>query len=192
MRFLAPAPALLLPPALAGLRAVWFFAAAALCLFGTQVPWPADNTLCRDCFMRLRPTRGRGSAAMTAAWRRARDGLGHMQAAARLNLDAGDPVPAPQLVQRDAETVGDGDQGIAPAHGIELHVRRGRGGRGTGTTSASIALEAVAGAQMIGRGQLRLRHAVLPRHRGQRVSGRNAVVAPGVALGLGNDLQCAG
>ena len=63
--------------------------------------------------------------------------LGHMQPAARRNLDAGEVVPAPQLAERDAEAVGDGDQRIAPARGVEHAARRGRCRRGTGTTRAS-------------------------------------------------------
>ncbi len=79
-------------------------------------------------------------------------------------LYAGNPVPAPQLDERYAETVGDSDQGIAPAHGVE-HVCRRRGGRGQRHHQRLHSLDALAlAAQMIGRGQFLHRHAVLPRH----------------------------
>ena len=62
-----------------------------------------------------------------------------MQAAARLDPDAGgDAVPAAQLAQRDAEAVGDGDQGIAAADGVKAGAREGSATGGTGTTSASM------------------------------------------------------
>ena len=72
--------------------------------------------------MPIGATFSRGSVAMATRGRPHTRRLGHMQPAARRNPDAGDLVPAPQLVERDAEPVGDGDQGIAPAHRIH-HAR---------------------------------------------------------------------
>ncbi len=89
--------------------------------------------------------------------------LGHVETPARCNLASGNSIPAPQLVERYSKTIGNGDQGIAAAHGIE-HVRRRRDGRGKRHHQRLNALQALAGAQMIGISQLVHRHAVFPRH----------------------------
>ena len=80
-----------------------------------------------------------------------RGGLGHMQAAARLDPDAGgDSVPAAQLAQRDAEAVGDGDQRIAPAHGVEPGARKRLGDRRHRNHQRLDARDAVGWTELIG------------------------------------------
>ena len=50
-------------------------------------------------------------------------GFGYAKPAARFDLDAGQLVPAPQLSERNAEAICNGDQRIAAAHGVEPRVR---------------------------------------------------------------------
>ena len=94
--------------------------------------------------------------------RRAR-GLGHMQPLARLHLVAGNPVPAAQLIQRDAKSISDGHQRVALAHRVDSRMRRLGNRRRWHKQRLSIS-DAFVYAQMIGRGQRRFRDAILERH----------------------------
>ena len=98
-----------------------------------------------------------------------------------------DVVPAPQLAQRDAEAVGDGDQRIAPARGVEQRVQRRRSDRGHRNhqrldTLNALALAAVGWPSASSASGTRYSRAT----EASVSSGRDAMVAPGVALGLGN------
>jgi len=97
-----------------------------------------------------------------------------------------------ELIQRDAEAVGDGDQRLALAHGVKLCARRGRGGRRHRHDQRLDSFDAIGGAQLIGRGQRLDGDAILARHRGQRILGRHAMVAPRVALGFGDGRHALG
>ena len=122
-------------------------------------------------------------SAASGRWRR----LGYTEAAAGLDLDAGgDAVPAPQLAERDAEAVGDGDQRIAAADGVEPGADDALGRRRDGHGEGLEAGDAVSRVEMVGRGQVRDRNPVCLRHRGQSVSRDDGVVAPGIALGFGD------
>ncbi len=115
-----------------------------------------------------------------------RRGLGHVQPAARHPRDAGgNAVPAPQLAQRDAETVGNRDQRVAARGRCKAGCGpEGSATGGTGTTRPRIPAMLSLGVSWLAVGQLRHRNPILLRHRRQRVSGNHAVVAPRVALAL--------
>ena len=110
-----------------------------------------------------------------------------MQAAAGFDFDAGNLVPAAQLIERDAEAIRDGDQRIAPAHGVEPGVRGGRGGRRHRNHQRLDAREAVARAAA---GWPRPVPPPVTRYsratEASVSSGGHGVVAPGVALGFGD------
>ena len=109
-----------------------------------------------------------------------------MKAAAWIDPCSSHVIPEAQLGQGDAESIGDGDQRIAPARGVENHVGRWRGDGGDGNDESFEALQAVAGVQLVGVGELRLGNAKFAGDGGQGVLGGDAMVAPGAAPGLGD------
>ena len=92
-----------------------------------------------------------------------------MEAAAGLDLDASQLVPTPQLIEGDTKAICNGDQRIAPAHGVEPQVRRGRGGRRNRNDQGGDALQAVTRVELIGLGKRCGLNAIFPRHGGKRV-----------------------
>ena len=144
---------------------------------------------CWRGFARLSAFLGTGMSTAASDGAQSSGRIGHMQAAARFHFYTGDSVPAAQLTQRDAEAVGDGDQCLAFANGIEQRTRRRGRGRRNGnhqSLNPSESVGTVAGGELVGRCQLRFGDAILLGHRGQGVSFGNAMVAPGIALGFGN------
>ncbi len=88
-------------------------------------------------------------------------GLGYTQATSRRNLEAAEIVPAPQLAERDPKPVGDRYQRIPPARGVEHSMRRGNRRR-DGHHQRFNSGQARAFTQLVGRRQLRYRHAIRP------------------------------
>ena len=102
-------------------------------------------------------------------------------------MPEGKLVPAAQLGKRDAEAVGDGDQGVAPAGGVvDRCAPMGRRTGATGTTSASTPSSFASRSSSLAAASWPSRYAIGARHRSQGVVRRDLVIAPGVALALGN------
>ena len=110
-----------------------------------------------------------------------------MQAAARVNFDAGrNLVPAPQLIERDPEAVGDGYQRIAPPRGIDQGVQRRGRNRGYGHDERLDAGQGLVFAHFIGFGEIGDGDVIGARHGGHGVVGDHAVIAPRGALAFRN------
>ena len=119
------------------------------------------GTLCRCGLRSFLGGRSFGTVcsrvATTARGARCAGRLGHMQAAAGIDLDAAHFVPGAQLGERNAEAIGDGDQRIAPARGVKQHVRGRRGNRSERDGERFDALQAGCGAQFVGVGEFTFR-----------------------------------
>jgi len=113
-------------------------------------------------------------------------GFGHVEAPAGLNLDArgGELVPAAKLGERDAKTVGDGDQGVAAAGGVVEGVCRGAGSLRYGHNQGLDAIELCDRVELVGIGQCGDGDAVCVGDGCESVIGRDLVIAPGVSLAL--------
>jgi len=119
------------------------------------------------------------------------DGLSDFEAAAGLDADArGDAVPATQLREGHSEAVGDGDQGISAAHGVEACACGGGGLEGHGNDEGFDSSERLIGSELVCGGQLGCGDLEFAGHGFERVTGHERVVAPAFPLvfGDGGDL----
>ena len=72
--------------------------------------------------------------------------LGYGEAAAGIDLDScGDVVPTAQLGKGDTEAVGDGDESISAAHGVQAGARGGHNLEGDGNDEGFNAGEGLIG-----------------------------------------------
>ena len=127
---------------------------------------------------------------MATARRDERGGwLGYMDATAGDDFDTGasEMVPATELGERDAESIGDGDQSVAATSGIEDHSGGGCSWRRLGNDKGLEALDGLAGADLVGGGEFRFGYAEFAGDGSESVISREAMVSPGVALCFRNE-----
>lgn len=112
-----------------------------------------------------------------------------MEAAAGDDFDIGasEMVPAAQLSEGDAKSVGDGYESVAAAGSVEDHAGGGSGRGGLGNDQSVEALEGAAGVKLVGLGEFRLGDMKFVGDGGQGIIGSQAMVAPGVSLCFGDE-----
>ena len=130
------------------------------------------------------------SVATVAAAGADQRGFGNVEATACRDLDAtagGELVPPPELGQRDAESISDGNQGVAAAGGVVDGVRRWGGSRRDRHDESLDTIELRRSASnWLAAASVGDRNAIGVRDGRERVVRRDLVIAPRIALALGN------
>src|ERR1700744_6494676 len=114
--------------------------------------------------------------------------LDYMQLAAGSDADAGgDVVPTSKLIERDAESIGNGDKRIAATRGVKHRMRSAFHNRSEWHDDSLNACEDLPFTQLICFGKLALAYAITVGNGGERVIGDYVMVAPCVAMCLRNE-----